>query len=366
MTKLTKISLSLALCSNLLYANDTDKVEQELKQQATQMKEDIQAKKSTASKKDKNISEQSNAQYKEKKKEWDEKESGFTIDAGAWFISWDQTSTGANLITNKSDGLDVKYTINDSVAAVATLRTNYKLISGSLQYYTTKATAKDNEEISGLNLGFVAMNFIPNLSTEFRMVKADFKGHIEATERSNGTIAAESPSSGTFETQLNIWDFIVYPFNDYVGFGYRKYRYDFPQDMYVMRNSDNLGISRGLLNVEYDGSFVTLAVDNKRLIDKKTKYNGIVYSITAGVGELEPKAAGFEEWIETSDAKFVDLLLAYSYKHKSKSGIGAGFDIGYRYNKIETTANKHSGTHSLLTEFITEFHGPFVNLVLSY
>jgi len=362
MKKIITISLATALCSSLVYAKSD--IETELDAQGLEAQQQIQAQKSNM------LSQQGVdtllSTYRNKKQEWDQSSSGVSVDAGAWFIKWDQTSTGADIITNKSDALNVKYTIDDSVAAVATLKANYKLISGKIQYYTTQANAKDNEEISGLNMGFSAIDLIPHVSTEVRVVSADFKGKIEATERSDGSTAAENPSSGTFTTKLDIFDFIAYPFNKYVGFGYRKYKYDFPQDLYLVRNSDDVGISRGLLDVEYDGSFYTLAIDNKRLIDKEINYNGIIYSITAGVGKLEPKAVGFEKWTEDSDAKFVDALLAYSFKRKKKDGFGMGFDLGYRYNRIETDAKKTDGDYSLITQFNSEFHGPYVSFTLNY
>ena len=297
MKTITKIGLSIALCSNLLYSAD---VEKELDAQAQSMKADIKTVTT------KTLSEQAIDKYKKKKKEWDEKKSGFTLDAGAWLINWDQTSTARDMLTNKSDALIVDYNIDKSVAAVVKLNANYKLISGSLEYYTNNQTAKDNEEVSGLNAGLSIINMIPHISTEFRFTSANFKGSILAQE-SNGTVANEQPSSGTFETELDLFDFIVYPFNNYVGVGYRRYNYDFPHDAYLIRNSDNQGITRGLMNVEYDGSFYTVAIDNKRFVDDEINYNGIVYSIIAGVGKLTPKASGYEKYITDSDARFADI-----------------------------------------------------------
>ena len=94
MKTITKIGLSIALCSNVLYSAD---VEKELDTQAQSMKTVIA----------KTLSEQAIDKYKEKKREWDEKDSGFTLDAGAWLINWDQTSTARDMLTNKSYALIV-------------------------------------------------------------------------------------------------------------------------------------------------------------------------------------------------------------------------------------------------------------------
>ena len=382
MKKLTKITLSMVLCSNLLYAIDTSKIEQELKIQAQQMqakideRKDIADKKDIDSEKDKTISQLAQDKYSEKKQEWDEKESGISLEIGTWFVSWDQTSTAKNMLSNQNDALNVKYNIDSSLAAVATLSMNYKLISGKVEYYKTAATESQNEEVSGLNAGLSILDLVPHLSAEMRLITADFKGGIEATE-SDGTVSTYQPTDGNFETKLHIWDFIVYPFQDSIGIGYRKYNYEVPLDFYLTDNSNDTAVkidvdgdgiidTIGLIDVELDGNFITLVADNKRLLDKRTSYNGIIYSIIAGVGKLDQKAAGFEEWIEKSDAKFIDALLGYKIKYKTDSGVGLGFTAGYRYNKLEIEANKKEGTYSLLTEFNTEFHGPYINLVLSY
>lgn len=290
------------------------------------------------------------------------KEFGFDVDVGSWFVGWNQTSNGAKVITNKTEALNVNYNIDDSMAVTTVLKANYKTISAKLEYYTTAITSVKNEEISGLNLGVDMLELVPNLGVELRVLRSDFKGHIKATEKSDGSVASESPSDGTFSTKLKIDDLIVYPFNDYVGVGYRKYNYEFPQDLYLVRNSDNKGTARGLANVEYDGDFYTFVVDNKRLV----KGNGVIYSLMYGKGKLDPKASGYEKWTKTSDASFVDILLGYSYKFKKKNSLGLGVNGGYRYNKIETTANKKGGEYSLITEFQTEFYGPFINVAISY
>jgi hypothetical protein len=294
------------------------------------------------------------------KHKWYDTKSGASVSLGTWHVMWDQSSTSSDILTNKNDALNVNYDIEDSLASVLTIKANYRLLAMSLEYYSTGVTAKDDEEVSGLNLGLTVTDLIPYIDTEFRVNSANFKGSILATEQSDGTTASETPSSGKFETQLNIYDFIIYPFNKYVGFGYRKYKYDFPQDMYVMRNSDNSGISRGLANIEYSGDFATVIVDNKRRVD-----DGIIYSAMYGQGKLIPKASGYENWLEDSDATLSELFLGYGYKTKNQ-GVKFNFVLGYKYNKIETTMNKKDGAYTLATQFDTEFHGPFVKFALIY
>ncbi|MBU0720437.1 hypothetical protein KJ877_03785 [bacterium] len=285
-----------------------------------------------------------------------QKMSGISFDAGMWYMTWDQTSTASDMLLNSSDALDTTYNIENSPAAVANLNMSYRYLSGNFEYY-------QNKDISGMNLGLSLLELIPYLNLEFRYVKADFKGDIASKLSSGGAI-----SSGTFETKLDIADVIVYPFNEYIGFGYRTYKYEVPQDVYVINNSDGSLVAggAGLIDISYEGSFYTAVLDNKRMVDTKTNYNGLVYSASFGIGKLKPKASGYEEWITESDAQMFDILVGYSYKTKSDTGFGYGLGAGYRYNKIETTANKTSATYSLLTEFNTEFHGPFIDVTISY
>jgi len=295
--------------------------------------------------------------YHKIEKKWFNTPSGASISVGTWMINWDQKSTSIDMLTNKNSALDVSYDIKSSLATTRGLKANYRLISAKAEYYSTGITAKDDEEVKGLNIGLSATDLIPYIDTEFRLNSADFKGSIKA-KKADGTNVA--PSNGIFKTQLNIFDFIIYPFNKYVGFGYRKYKYDFPQDMYLLRNSDNTSISAGLLNIDYDGSFYTINIDNKRY-----KNNGFIYSLSAGVGTLTPKAKGFEAYIEDSDAKFADAFLGYTSITLNR-GIKFSYTVGYKYNKIQTNANKNNKTYTLLTEFNSSFHGPFVQIAFVY
>ena len=280
----------------------------------------------------------------------------FNLEAGGWYIDWEQTSTSSDFV--KKDALDVKYDIDKSIAAV--IRGDLDIfngINGSFEYYTTKLSSNDKKEIKGYNIGLSILDKIPYIDVETKIIKSDFKGSIEAVDTSDESTL----SSGTFKTKVNIWDFIVYPFNKYVGVGYRLYKYDFPQDVYLIRNSDDTLLKKGLINVEYKGHFYTLSVNNRRFTSNLKEYKGFVYDITGGVGKLEPKAPGFDKYIEKSDASFLDLYGGYSYK-VNEATKAYGITLGFRYNKIETKANKTSGDYSLMTEFNTEFYGPFINL----
>ena len=291
-----------------------------------------------------------NKTYYKLKRKWYSAKSGFTASVGSWYINWDQTSTSDKMLKNQNDSLDVNYDISASVAAVLTLKANYKLLSAKVEYYSTGMTAKKDEKISGLNANLSIVDIIPYMDTEFRLSSANFEGSIQSNS-----------SNGTFKTQVNKFDLIVYPFNKYLGFGYRKYSYDFPQDLYLVKNSDDSILTKGLANVKYDGNFYTVALDNKRL-----KERGFMYSALAGVGKLTPSAVGYDQYLEKSDAKFADLFLGYGITTK-KRGLRLSFIAGYSYNKIETKAQiKDSQDYTLMTQFNTEFHGPFAQVAIIY
>lgn len=298
----------------------------------------------------------------------EERNFGFSANIGTWFVGWDQTSTASNMLSNSADALNVNYNINNSMATAVNFHINYGLVSGNMEYYNDINSKKD-EKTTGASLGLSALDFINNLSTEVRIVKAEFDGQMSGTlPTANG--------EATFETELEVMDFILYPYNHYVGLGYRKYKYDFPQDVYLIRNSDSTTLpiqdkygvehSGGLLNINYKGHFYTLVVDNQRLVSTEDDYQGIVYSAIAGIGKLKPSASGYDEWITESDARFIDASLGYTYNKLGGNNYNLGVTAGYRYNQIKTEASKTSGTHSLITEFETKFHGPFVKLVYSY
>jgi len=285
-----------------------------------------------------------------------QKQSSISFDAGLWYMTWDQTSTASDILQNSSNALDTTYNIDNTLASVINLNLNYKFLSTNIEYY-------NGNDVSGLNIGMSLLDLIPFVNIEAKYVKADFKGNI--TSKTSSTSAV---SKGGFETKLEIIDLMVYPFNKYLGFGYRKYDYEVPQDLYLVNNTTGSLLSSGLDDLKYDGSFYTIVLDNKRLVDAKTDYNGLVYSLVYGMGTLSPQSttdASLNKYYTESDAEFLDILLGYSYKTKSNQGFGYGLSAGYRYNKIDTSANT-SGEYSLITEFNTEFHGPFVSLSVSY
>jgi hypothetical protein len=283
-----------------------------------------------------------------------------SLDAGAWYMNWKQTSTASGFLKNSSDALDTTYKIDNSVASLVRLNLNYKFLNWNMEYYNNSFSSSKKDNIKGLNIALSILKFIPHMDVEMRYIKTDFQGTINSKSNSTGEVG-----SGIFETKLTIMDATVYPFNKYVGVGYRKYKYDVPQDVYIVRNSDDSLIGAGLIDVSYEGDFYTVSIDNKRLVDREINYNGIVYSASCGIGKLKPKTDGFEKWTTDSDATYYDIFAGYSYKKKSNK-YGYGITTGYRYNKIDTKSNKTSGDYSLITEFNSEFQGPFINLNFSF
>ena len=282
----------------------------------------------------------------------------FSADVGLWYITWDQTSTATDFLQNSSDALNTAYNIDSAAAAMLDLNFNYEFFSANLEYY-------NSGDVDGLNFDMALLGLIPYVNVELRYVKANFNGDIDVVRASDG-----ATSAGTFESPLEIIDLILYPFNEYIGIGYRTYKYEVPQDFYIINNVTGAMVpsGSGLVDVSYEGSFYTMAVDNKKQVSNRSSYKGLVYSATFGIGKLDPKTDGFGTWTAESDATFYDIQVGYSYKIKSPSGFGYGLGAGYRYNKIDTEANTASNAdnYSLMTEFNTEFHGPFIDATISF
>jgi len=301
-----------------------------------------------------------------------------SFDVGTWYMNWNQTSTSAEMLSDSTQAIDINYNIDSSMAYVLAFKFDYWYLSGGVEYSNNSLGSGSEESISNLDLGVALLDYIPFLGVELRYVKADFKGKMSAVDASNTDLTTGYGSS-IFETKVDIFDIVIYPFNDYIGVGYRNYNYEFPQDAYVTRDSDGTSIQSGLVDLAYEGYFYTLAVDNKKQVDKLNSYNGFVYSALFGMGKLTPSAlvnertsasdaAVIDAYLGDSDATFYDILLGYSYKTKDDDGFGYGLTAGYRYNKIEADASDSvdNNGYSIKTKFDTEFHGPFINLVVSY
>ncbi len=288
---------------------------------------------------------------------------GINLNAGAWYITWEQTSTSKDFLNNQNDALEVTYDIDPAVAAMVDISLNYHYLIGNLKYYT-------NSGIQGYDANLALLKFIPFVNFEVRFVNTDFKGKMDAKDKTTGTT-----DYAEFKSPLEIYDIILYPLNEYIGFGYRSYKYELPQDFYLIDNTTGSIITnngkqiKGWSDIQYSGSFYTAVIDNKKQVDARNIYNGFVYSAIFGIGKLKPKNLEYsilDAYTADSDATFYDVSVGYSYKKRTQSGFGYGLGVGYRYNKIETKMNKVDGIASLATEFNTLFHGPYMNLNLSY
>jgi len=297
------------------------------------------------------------------------------LDIGVWNIDWEQTSSSSEMLKDQKDALDVDYSIESSLAFVASLKLNYHSLSGTIEYKDNSFNAGDGGEINSLNVGLALLDLIPYFTVEARYIKSNFNGAMSAMTQSGTDV-----SSGTFSTKLQISDIIIYPFNDYLGFGYRNYNYEFPQDMYIINNLDSEVYKSSLAYFAYEGYFYTLAFDNKKLVNPRNNYNGLVYSFTLGVGELSPKILPSEvidsesastlnsSYLGDSDTLFYDIQVGYSYKSKKRKDIGYGITAGYRYNKIEVdeSSTLNENGYNIKTKFNTEFYGPFLDLNIRY
>lgn len=289
----------------------------------------------------------------------------FSADVGLWYISWEQTSTSSDFLQTSSDALDTAYNIDKAPAAVLELNFNYDFVSANAEYF-------NSDGASGLGFDVSLIELIPFINLELRYVKADFEGEYSYSGFNDTSLNGKAK----FESPLEIIDIIIYPVNKYIGVGYRTYNYEMPQDFYLINNTTGSqvvvgGENGGLSDMQYKGSFYTIVLDNKKEINSRRNYNGLVYSAICGMGELTPKNltySSLDVYTTDLDATFYDIQIGYSMKEQSDGGFGYGVGAGYRYNKIDTTANKASNAdnYSLMTEFNTEFHGPYVDVSISF
>lgn len=287
----------------------------------------------------------------------DEKPSMFSAEVGLWNITWIQTSTSADFLNNPADAINTTYTIDDSLAVTLKLNFNYEFISANMEYFNSKGA-------TGLGFDVALLELIPYANVELRYVNSNFKGSLYAKRESDGVVFDQA-----FESPLNIVDIIVYPFNKYIGIGYRYYKYELIEDAYMINNSTGNLIDSGFMYVNHEGTFYTLSLDNKKEVSSRKNYEGMVFSVLLGYGELESITNLFPaEATAPSDALFYDLILGYSYNVQDDNGYGYGLGVGYRYNKIYTTANKSTNQYdiSVMTEFLTDFHGPYVDVSVSF
>ena len=293
----------------------------------------------------------------------DETKSMFSMDLGVWYITWEQTSTSANVLNSGVNPLNVNYNIDKAPSATLEFSFNYEFLSSNLEYFNADGA-------SGFDFDMSLIELIPYLNFEARYVKADFKGVYSYS----GYVDPTLDGHAEFESPLEIIDLIVYPFNKYAGFGYRTYNYEMPQDFYLIKNSTGThlpvgGEVGGLSDMQYNGNFYTVALDNKKEVSSRMNYNGLVYSAMYGIGTLTPKNLTYSNldiYTADLDATFFDIEVGYSYKAQFDGNYGLGLGIGYRYNKIDTTANKSDEDYSLMTEFNSEFHGPYLNISMNF
>jgi len=290
----------------------------------------------------------------------------FNLHTGIWYIDWMQTSTSSDILNPNITGHDVSYTIDNSLAMVLNLNLNYKTLFLDIEYYNNGGA------LDGIDFDLSLLDLIPFVNFELRYIKANFEGKFfqkPSNLSKEKALQTDNYASSDFETPLEIFDIVVYPFNKYIGVGYRLYNYELPQDTYLIKNSDNSLKQIGSSDLQYSGNFYTLVVDNSKEISSHIDYKGLSYSTIVGVGTLTPKdlkEPELNKYTADSEAIFYDIELGYSYRDSKQFNFSYGLKVGYRYNKITTSSNKTDSEYSLVTEFNSEFYGPFIDISVQY
>ncbi len=175
-----------------------------------------------------------------------EKPTMFSADVGLWYITWDQTSTSSSVLESGVNPLDVKYVIDQAPAATLNLNFNWEFVSANMKYYNAKGA-------NGLGFDVALLELIPFINLEARYVKANFKGDYSYTGYNNSTYNG----SATFESPLEIIDIIVYPFNNYLGAGYRYNKIDTTANKATNTNNYSLMTE---FNTEFHGPYVDVSM----------------------------------------------------------------------------------------------------------
>ena len=290
-----------------------------------------------------------------------------SFDAGVWYMMWNQSdNVGDNSkVSDNVNYADTSYDIDPTVAAVINLKANVAGISGNLEYYNGAISSDSGEDVSGYSLGAYTNDLLKIVGVQIKATNANFERGTYKYDYKPASTGVDGVAK--FKTKTSITEFNIFPYNDYVGVGYRTYKYELPAQFAVVNNGVVTGV--GLLDTKLDGKFIQLTVDNKKQTDAVADFKGFIYSATVGMGSFDTDSvsqAGMDPFLTDMDATFIEAILGYTYNNKDENGFGLGFSAGYRYNQITTEDPNLDQSLKITTSFDTTFHGPFVNMSLSF
>ena len=281
-----------------------------------------------------------------------------------WFVNWQQTSTAATRFGG--DAINVDYSIDGSIAHSARIEFELLGIGADLNLVELpKGAAGEGQALSYLSMGINYTELVGNTELHYRFEKGSFSGFI------NGADNAGNIGTGTFETDVVSHDIALLT-KWGIGIGYRSFTYEVPQDVYLINTSTQALLQSGFVDMQYDADFLTLIFTHDELLNKDTAKFNMGLELRYGVGTMTPSGDFLDETqqalrdngtddniIDDADATFLEFDV-YAYMPLIKNAtVDSEIRLGYRSDTLTANFSEDSGDYALVTDFETEFSGPY-------
>ncbi len=293
-------------------------------------------------------------QYSSGEKPW----WGMKVAYSPWFVQWQQTSTAANRFGGNA--INVDYTIDGAIAHSA--RIEFKLFDAGADLNLVelpKGSAGEGQALSYLSMGVNYTELVGNTELHYRFEKGSFTGFINGADNS-GNIG-----TGTFETDVVSHDIALLT----------QWGYEVPQDVYLINTGTQALLQSGFVDMNYDADFYTLIFTRDELLKKDTANFNLGLELRYGIGTMTPSGDFVDQTkqalrdgdlddniIEDADASFLELDV-YAYMPLFPvDTVTSELRAGYRSNTLTANFGEGSGDYALVTDFETEFSGPYVAL----
>lgn len=298
-----------------------------------------------------------------------EDESYFTIRASysPWFVTWEQNSTAASRFG--SDAINVNYQIDSTLAHMGrveidildTFTFDFNLVE------LPEDSSTESNALSALSFGINYTDFIGETSLQYRYTQASFEGQIR------GDLNKDKVSTGSFETDALSHD-IVLMTKWHIGLGYRSFSYELPQDVYlVKKDSPNTALLSGFVDMDYDADFYQVVYQHDDLFGGSNLPITVGVSFRYGIGTMTPSSNIItqveqslgQKVINDADASLFEFNLYADYVIYKKDSLEGNIRFGYRSESMEAEFDAGS-EYSLVTDFETNFSGPYATFNLSW
>jgi len=292
---------------------------------------------------------------------------GVKVAYSPWFVQWQQTSTAATRFGG--DAINVDYTIDGAIAHSARIELELFGAGADLNLVELpKGSAGEGQALSYLSMGVNYTELMGNTELHYRFEKGSFTGFI------NGADNAGNIGTGTFETDVVSHDVALLT-QWGIGIGYRSFTYEVPQDVYLINTSSRALLQSGFVDMNYDADFYTLIFTRDELLKKDTANFNLGLELRYGIGTMTPSGDFLDQTkqalrdgdlddniIEDADASFLELDV-YAYMPLFPvATVTSELRAGYRSNTLTANFGEGSGDYALVTDFETEFSGPYVAL----